>query len=69
MDYWGGSNEMWRERREELLREVESARLERRLRTARRGRSSAPEHAGRRAWRVSVYGWVLQLEKVPAEER
>jgi hypothetical protein len=69
MDYWGGSNQIWRERREELLREAESARLERRLRAACRGRSSLPEHAGRRAWRVSVGGWVLRLEKVPAEER
>ncbi len=70
MNYWDGANEIWRERREELLREAESACLERRLRTARRGRSSIPdENAGRRAWQVSVDGWVLRLEKVSAEER
>jgi len=70
MNYWDGANEIWRERREELLREAESACLERRLRAARRGRSSVPdENAGRRAWRVSVDGWVLRLEKVSAEER
>ena len=70
MNYWDGANEIWRERREELLREAESACLERRLRTARRERSSVPdENAGRRAWRVSMDGWVLRLEKVSAEER
>ena len=69
MDYWGGYTEIWRERREELLREAERACLERRLRAAHRERSSVPEHAGRRAWRVSVGGWVLRLEKVPVEER
>ncbi len=70
MDYWGGYTEIWRERREELLREAERACLERRLRAAHRERSSIPdENAGRRAWQVSVDGWVLRLEKVSAEER
>jgi hypothetical protein len=69
MDYWGGYNEIWQERREELLREAERSRLERRLRAARRERSLLSKYARRRAWRVSVGGWVLRLEKVPVEER
>ena len=58
-----------RERQEELLRGAERARLESQLRAARRERSSVPEHTGCRAWRVSVGGWVLRLEKTPVEER
>ncbi len=69
MNYWDGANEIWRERREELLREAKSSRLERRLRAARRERSLLPKYARCRAWRVSVGGWVLRLEKVPVEER
>ncbi len=63
MDNWGGYYGILWERREELLREAERQRLARELRAARRERRSVPERTQGTAWRVSVGGWVLRLEK------
>ena len=61
--------EQWRQHREELLREAERTRLERRLKLAQKRRESSGEDSRREAWQVSVGRWVLRLEKVPVEER
>ena len=52
--------EVWREHREDLLREVENARLAREIRRGRKGAS--------RAWRISLGGWILRLRRIPTDE-
>ncbi len=49
--------EVWRRHHEDLLKEVENARLAREIRRGRKG-------AGR-AWRLNLGGWILQLQRIP----
>ncbi len=49
--------EVWRQHREEVLREAENARLAREIRRGRKGAS--------RQWRVNLGGWILQLRRIP----
>lgn len=60
--------ELWRERREQFLREAEEARLVRQLRLARKERGALNEEARRGAWRIRVGGWVLRLERETTED-
>ena len=52
--------DVWRQHREEVLREVENARLAREIRRGRKGAS--------RQWRVNLGGWILQLRRIPRYE-
>jgi hypothetical protein len=52
--------EVWRHRREELLREAENSRLAREARRKRR-------EAGRE-WKINLGGWTLQLRRIPDYE-
>ena len=47
--------EVWRQHREDLLKEAENARL---AKETRRGRKRAS-----REWRISLGGWILQLRR------
>jgi hypothetical protein len=49
--------EVWRQHREDLLKEVEDARLAREIRRGRKGAS--------REWRITLGGWMLQLRRMP----
>jgi hypothetical protein len=51
---------VWRQHREDLLKEAENARLAREIRRGRRG-------AGRE-WKINLGGWVLQLRRIPEYE-
>jgi hypothetical protein len=48
--------EVWRQHREDVLSEVENARLARELRRRRKGAS--------REWRISWGGWALRLQRI-----
>jgi hypothetical protein len=48
--------DVWRQHREEMLREVDNARLAREIRRGRKGAS--------RAWRISLGGWILRLQRI-----
>jgi hypothetical protein len=52
--------ELWRQHREEVLGEVDNARLAREIRRGRKGAS--------RAWRISLGGWIVRLQRVSAYE-
>jgi hypothetical protein len=52
--------EVWRQHREELLREAENSRLAREARRKRR-------EAGRE-WKINLGGWTLQLRRIPDYE-
>jgi len=52
--------EVWRQRREDVLKEVENARLAREIRRGRKG-------AGRE-WRINLGGWILRLQRVSEYE-
>ncbi len=52
--------EVWRQHREDLLREAENARLAREIRRGRKVTS--------REWRINLGGWILQLRRIPEYE-
>jgi hypothetical protein len=52
--------EVWRQHREDLLKEAENARLAREIRRERKGASGE--------WRVNLGRWILQLRKIPEYE-
>ena len=52
--------EVWRQHREDLLKEAKYARLAREI---RRGRKAAS-----REWRINLGGWILQLRRIPEHE-
>jgi hypothetical protein len=52
--------EVWRQHREDLLKEAENARLASEIRRGRKGAN--------KEWRVSLGGWVLQLRMIPNYE-
>jgi hypothetical protein len=52
--------EVWRQRREDLHKEAENARLAREIRRGPKGSS--------REWRINVGGWILQLRRMPEYE-
>ncbi len=52
--------EVWRQHREDLLTEVENARLAREIRRGRKGASTE--------WRIKLGGWILQLRRIPEYE-
>ena len=52
--------EVWRQRREDLLKEAKTAQLTREI---RRGRKAAS-----REWRITLGGWILQLRGIPEHE-
>ncbi len=52
--------DVWRQHREEVLREVDNARLAREIRRGRKGAS--------REWRINLGGWILQLRRIPEYE-
>jgi hypothetical protein len=52
--------EVWRQHHEDLLKEVENARLAREIRCGRKGAS--------REWRINLGGWILQLRRIPKYE-
>jgi hypothetical protein len=52
--------EVWRQRHEDLLKEVENARLVREIRRRRKGAS--------REWRINLGRWILQLRRIPEYE-
>ena len=52
--------EVWRQHREDLLKEAENARLAREIRRERKGAS--------REWRVNLGRWILQLRRIPEYE-
>jgi hypothetical protein len=58
-DYWA-QPEAWRQHREDLLKEVENARLAREIRRGRKVASSE--------WRINLGGWILQLRRIPEYE-
>jgi hypothetical protein len=47
---------IWRQHREDLLKEAENARLAREIRRGRKGAN--------REWRISLGGWILQLQRI-----
>ena len=47
---------IWRQHREDLLQEAENARLAREIRRGRKGAN--------REWRISLGGWILQLQRI-----
>jgi hypothetical protein len=52
--------EVWRQHREDLLKEAKNARLAREIRRGRR-------EAGRE-WKINLGGWTLQLRRIPEYE-
>ena len=52
--------EVWRQHREDLLKEAENARLAKEIRRGLKG-------AGRE-WRISLGGWILQLQRAAEYE-
>jgi hypothetical protein len=52
--------EVWRQHREDLLKEAENARLVREIRRGRKGAS--------REWQISLGGWILQVRRIPKYE-
>jgi hypothetical protein len=52
--------ELWRQHREDVLKEVENTRLAREIRRGRKGAS--------REWRTNLGGWVLRLQRVSEYE-
>jgi hypothetical protein len=47
---------IWRQHREDLLKEAENARLAREIHRGRKGAN--------REWRISLGGWILQLQRI-----
>jgi hypothetical protein len=52
--------EVWRQHREDLIKEAENARLAKEIRRGLKG-------AGRE-WRISLGRWILQLRRMPEYE-
>ena len=52
--------ELWRQHREDVLKEVENTRLAREIRRGRKGASSE--------WRTTLGGWILRLQRVSEYE-
>jgi hypothetical protein len=52
--------EVWRQHREDLVREAENARLAKEIRRGLKGAS--------REWRISLGGWILQLRRTAEYE-
>ncbi len=52
--------DVWRQHREEVLREVDNARLAREIRRGRKGAS--------REWRTNLGGWIVRLQRVSEYE-
>ena len=48
--------EVWRQHREDLVREAENVRLAKEIRRGLKGAS--------REWRISLGGWILQLRRI-----
>jgi hypothetical protein len=52
--------EVWRQHREDVLKEVENTRLAREMRRGGKGAS--------REWRTNLGGWILRLQRVSEYE-
>jgi len=52
--------DVWRQHREDLLKEAKTAQLTREIRRRRKAAS--------REWRINLGGWILQLRRIPEYE-